>query len=112
GLSRYVTDLLVRDPEALRLLADDAELVPRPLESLAEGMTAAVDRHGYVGEQGWRGGAGVAVQTVRALRRRELCRIACADLLGLLADSPDATAESVVRVGQALADVTDATLGA
>ena len=111
GLSRYVADLLVRDPEALRLLADDAELVPRSLESLVEGMTAAVDRHGYVGKQGWRGGAGVAVQTVRALRRRELFRIACADLLGLLADSAD-TSESVVRVGQALADLTDATLGA
>jgi glutamate-ammonia-ligase adenylyltransferase len=112
GLSRYVTDLLVRDPEALRLLADDAELVPRSLESLVEGMTAAVDRHGYVGQQGWRGGAGVAVQTVRALRRRELFRIACADLLGLLGDSADPTTESVVRVGQALADLTDATLGA
>ncbi|MBX6751497.1 MAG: bifunctional [glutamine synthetase] adenylyltransferase/[glutamine synthetase]-adenylyl-L-tyrosine phosphorylase [Micromonosporaceae bacterium] len=111
GLSRYVADLLVHDPEALRLLADDAELVPRSLESLVEGMTAAVDRHGYMGKQGWRGGAGVAVQTVRALRRRELFRIACADLLGLLADSAD-TSESVVRVGQALADLTDATLGA
>jgi len=112
GLSRYVTDLLVRDPEALRLLADDAELVPRSLESLVEGMTAAVDRHGYVGKEGWRGGAGVAVQTVRALRRRELFRIACADLLGLLGDPADPTTESVVRVGQALADLTDATLGA
>jgi Glutamine synthetase adenylyltransferase len=112
GLSRYVADLLVRDPEALRLLADDAELVPRSLESLIEGMTAAVDRHGYVGKQGWRGGAGVAVQTVRALRRRELFRIACADLLGLLGDATDATAASVVRVGQALSDLTDATLSA
>jgi glutamate-ammonia-ligase adenylyltransferase len=30
SLSRYATDLLIRDPEALRLLADDAELQPRP----------------------------------------------------------------------------------
>ena len=29
GRSRYATDLLTRDPEALRLLADDTELVPR-----------------------------------------------------------------------------------
>ena len=29
SLSRYATDLLTRDPEALRLLADDAELQPR-----------------------------------------------------------------------------------
>ena len=34
GLSRYATDLLTRDPEALRLLADDAELQPRPRETL------------------------------------------------------------------------------
>src|SRR5690606_30469291 len=88
---------------------DDAELTPRPLESLVDGMNAAVDRHGYVGERGWRGSAGVAVQTVRALRRRELFRIACADLLDLL-PSPDGT--TVVQVGQALSDVTDATLGA
>jgi glutamate-ammonia-ligase adenylyltransferase len=116
GLSRYVTDLLVRDPEALRLLADDAELVPRPQESLVDTMTAAVDRHGYVGERGWRGGAGVAVLTVRALRRRELFRIACADLLGLVCTDttawPEIAAANVVAVGQALSDVTDATLGA
>ena len=47
-----------------------------------DGFTAAVDRHGFIGPAGWRGGAGAAVQAVRALRRRELFRIACADLLG------------------------------
>ncbi len=131
GLSRYVTDLLVHDPEALRLLADDTELVPRPLESLVDTMTAAVDRHGYVGERGWRGGAGVAVQTVRALRRRELFRISCADLLGLVgtggpagagldltalglspAVDPSAGTSAVMAVGQALSDLADATLRA
>ncbi len=109
GLSRYVTDLLVRDPEALRLLADDAELVPRASSSLVDGFTAAVDRHGFIGARGWRGGAGAAVQAVRALRRRELFRIACADLLGLVSD---VASPAVVAVGQALSDVTDATLGA
>ncbi len=119
GLSRYVTDLLVRDPEALRLLADDAELMPRPPASLVDGFTAAVDRHGFVGSRGWRGGAGAAVQAVRALRRRELFRIACADLLGVVpaessADGASSTggASNVVAVGQALSDVIDATLGA
>ena len=34
GLSRYCTDLLARDPEAVRLLADDAELRPRRSEVL------------------------------------------------------------------------------
>jgi glutamate-ammonia-ligase adenylyltransferase len=114
GLSRYVTDLLVRDPEALRLLADDAELVPRTHESLVDGFTAAVDRHGFIGSRGWRGGAGAAVQAVRALRRRELFRIACADLLGVIPveGASGAAPPNVVAVGQALSDVTDATLGA
>ena len=94
GLSRYVTDLLARDPEALRLLADDAELAPRPRETLRDGFAAAAARHGD---------PVAAIAAVRALRRRELFRIACADLLGLV----DLTA-----VGGALADVTDATLAA
>jgi glutamate-ammonia-ligase adenylyltransferase len=113
GLSRYVTDLLARDPEALRLLADDAELAPRSRESLVEGFTAAVDRHGVVGEAGWRGGAGAAVQAARALRRRELFRIACADLLSSMPNgyAPSSTVDISV-VGQTLSDITDATLGA
>ncbi len=94
GLSRYITDLLARDPEALRLLADDAELVPRPAEVLHAGFTAAAARHDQ---------PEAAIVAVRALRRRELFRIACADLLGML---------TVHQVGAALADVTDATLGA
>jgi glutamate-ammonia-ligase adenylyltransferase len=114
GLSRYVTDLLVRDPEGLRLIADDAELVPRSKASLVEGFTSAVDRHGFVGAHGWRGGAGAAVQAVRALRRRELFRVACTDLLGAMPNgvAPTAGALDAVAVGQALSDVTDATLGA
>jgi glutamate-ammonia-ligase adenylyltransferase len=104
GLSRYVTQLLIRDPEALRLLADDAELVPRPPESLLDGFAAAVNRHGYVAPDGWRGAAGAAVLAVRALRRRELFRIAVTDLLVAGFDAAD--------VGQALSDVTDATLAA
>jgi glutamate-ammonia-ligase adenylyltransferase len=115
GLSRYVADLLARDPEALRLIADDAELAPRSAPSLEEGFLAAVDRHGSVGADGrWRGGAGAAAQTVRALRRRELFRIACADLLGSGAAgiAPAGGAPDVSAVGQALADVTDATLAA
>ena len=46
GLSRYVADLLARDPEALRLLADDARAgAPRPAQSLCEGFAAAAARH-------------------------------------------------------------------
>ncbi|NJC83428.1 bifunctional [glutamine synthetase] adenylyltransferase/[glutamine synthetase]-adenylyl-L-tyrosine phosphorylase [Planosporangium mesophilum] len=94
GLSRYVTELLSRDPEALRLLADDSELVPRSTAVLCDGFGAAAARHDDPAQ---------AIAAVRALRRRELFRIAAADLLGLL---------DVTAVGEALASVTDATLAA
>jgi len=101
GQSRYITDLLVRDPEALRLLAGDDELVPQPGPALREGFTAAGARHDD---------PVAAVTSVRGRRRRELFRVACADLLGLLrtgGGEPDVTA-----VAAALSDVTDATLAA
>jgi glutamate-ammonia-ligase adenylyltransferase len=94
GTSRYVTDLLQRDPEALRLLADDRELKPRDATELRASMAAAASRYRRPAD---------AVTAVRAQRRRELLRVACADLLGLL----DADA-----VGRALSDVTDAVLAA
>jgi len=112
GLSKYVTDLLSRDPEALRLLADDDELVPRPKESLIEGFRAAVNRYGAVGGSQLRDSAEAAVQAVRALRRRELFRIASADLLGSIPAEDVPAPLDVVAVGQALSDVTDATLDA
>src|SRR5262249_25002154 len=87
------------------------------------------DRHGEVTTDGWRGGAGAAVQAVRALRRRELFRIACADLLGTMpgGGAPASTgarqglapALAAARpppdapgVGPAPARVADATIGA
>src|SRR2546430_5740904 len=71
-LSRYVTDLLVRDPEALRVLGGDAQPGPRPGEVLREGFAAAAARHGD---------PTTAIAAVRALRRRGLFRIAGADPL-------------------------------
>ncbi len=84
----------MRDPEALRLLADDAELVPRSRTALIDGFAAAAERHAD---------PETASNAVRALRRRELFRVACADLLGFV---------DVEQVGEALAHVTDATLAA
>ncbi|MEV0807196.1 bifunctional [glutamine synthetase] adenylyltransferase/[glutamine synthetase]-adenylyl-L-tyrosine phosphorylase [Micromonospora sp. NPDC050200] len=109
--SRYAADLLAREPEALRLLAEESELAPRTREVLCDGFTAAAARYPDP-EQ--------AIRAVRALRRRELVRIACADLLsraGGLAPrpergSPAAPLADVTGVGTALADVTDATLAA
>ena len=103
SLSRYATDLLTRDPEALRLLADDAELQPRPRESLLHGFAAAGDRHTDPGG---------AIAAVRALRRRELFRLACADILSEGGDLAPDRPLGVDAVGVALSDVTDATLGA
>lgn len=102
GLSRWCTDLLARDPEALRLLADDDELMPRAADVLADGFAAAAERHDRAED---------AVAAVRALRRRELFRIAAADVLAA-GDLAPATPVDLPAVGQALADVTDATLAA
>ena len=78
GTSALVPDLLVRAPEVLRLLADTserAELVTRDPVEVAASLRATVDRHAD---------PTAAVAGARALRRAELLRVACADLLGLL----------------------------
>ncbi len=97
GASRYAAAMLVRAPEALRLLADDADLVPRGWSDLVVNFSDAALRQ-QSGDDGVE-----AVGVVRGLRRVELLRIAFADLLGLL---------DVEAVGRALADVTDATVQA
>ena len=92
--SRYASDLLLRSPDAVALLAHDDELRPRSLDSLAHEARAAVARH----EE-----AQAGVTAVRAMRRRELFRLAAADILGT-ADAP--------QVMQGISDVTTATLQA
>ncbi|WP_369133108.1 bifunctional [glutamine synthetase] adenylyltransferase/[glutamine synthetase]-adenylyl-L-tyrosine phosphorylase [Modestobacter sp. I12A-02662] len=94
GSSQYVAGLLTRTPEAMRLLSDDAQLEPRSAGTLASAWRQAVARAGD---------ATAGVRVLRSLRRQELLRIACADLLGRL---------DVVRVGRALHDVAVATLQA
>lgn len=79
GSSRYATDLLLRAPEAVALLGSDTGLAPRPPEALRTEALAAVRRHKEgAGDRPAEEAAGV----VRALRRRELFRVAVADLLG------------------------------
>ena len=112
GLSRYVADLLARDPEALRLLADDTELLPRAADVLRAGYAAAAARH-LESE-----GPVEAIRAVRALRRRELIRLAFADVLrhaGPLAPElpvRDGVRPGVLDTGRALSDIADATLAA
>ncbi len=90
--SRYATDLLLRAPEAVRLLGDDGELRPRPAAALVTEMLAAAGRQDDPTD---------AIAAVRAVRRRELFRVASADLVGVL---------DVDAVGEALSDIAAATL--
>ena len=92
--SRYVADLLARAPEAVRMLASDDELVPRSDEALCSAFTSVARRR-----DDW----DAAVAAVRGLRRQELLRVACADLLGLL---------DAKGVGLALSGIAAATVAA
>jgi glutamate-ammonia-ligase adenylyltransferase len=116
GLSRYVSDLLARDPEALRLLANNAELTPRPADVLREGFAAAAARHMDAATSSTPDTAGGqparAIAAVRALRRRELVRLSCADVLSNAGELAPTQPLDVTALGTALSDVTDATLGA
>ncbi|WP_106585868.1 bifunctional [glutamine synthetase] adenylyltransferase/[glutamine synthetase]-adenylyl-L-tyrosine phosphorylase [Murinocardiopsis flavida] len=94
GTSRYVTDLLLRAPEAVAILDDDADLVQRRNAELAAEADAALRRHGD---------SETAVTAVRALRRRELLRTAAADLLEVT---------GIEGVGDALTAVTAITIDA
>jgi [glutamine synthetase] adenylyltransferase / [glutamine synthetase]-adenylyl-L-tyrosine phosphorylase len=99
--SRYAVDLFLRAPESVAMLGEagaDAgglhHLRPRSLADLTTELDSAVRRHDD---------PDAAVTMVRGLRRRELLRIACADLLGFL---------DIAQVGEALSDLTSATLEA
>jgi glutamate-ammonia-ligase adenylyltransferase len=92
--SRYATDLLLRQPEMVAILGEDAQLTPRPAAALRAEAVAAVRRHA---------GPPDAVSAVRALRRRELLRTATADLLGL---------SGVEETGEALTAVAGAAVSA
>jgi len=91
--SRYVTDLLEREPKGVQMLGDD--LAPLSAETMTEEMLATVRRHGDEPEK--------AIRAVRSVRLRELLRIAAGDVLGLT---------DVADVGVGLSRLTDATLEA
>jgi glutamate-ammonia-ligase adenylyltransferase len=92
--SRYAVELLKRAPQTVQMLADDQELQPRSLAELMAEMHAAAGRQSSsVG----------AVEAIRAIRRRELFRVAAGDLLGV---------NDVLSVGAALTDLASATIDA
>ena len=94
--SRYVSDLLEKEPAGVRMLGED--LAPLEAEQynqlVVEEMRAAGGR---------RDDPEAAVRAIRAVRRRELFRVAAGDTLGLI---------DVADVGAALSRITDATLEA
>ncbi len=94
--SRYVSDLLEKEPAGVRMLGED--LTPLEAEQynqlVVEEMRAAGAR---------RDDPEAAVRAIRAVRRRELFRVAAGDCLGLI---------DVADVGAALSRITDATLEA
>ena len=92
GSSRYVTDLILRAPDSVALLGDDAELVPHDADRLDSEMQHAARRHRKPDD---------AIRAVRRVRRRELSRVGIADVLHRL---------DIVEVGAALSDITSATL--
>lgn len=90
--SRYASELLLRAPDGVALLADEAELRPRASAPLTAEFVATAGRYDDAAE---------AVAAVRALRRRELFRISAADVLDSL---------TVEDVGNALTDIADSTI--
>lgn len=90
--SRYAVQLLTRAPQTVQMLVDDEQLRIRSLDELKTEMNAAAGRQS---------GPAAAVEAIRAIRRRELFRVAAGDLLG----------EHDVRVvGAALSDLASATV--
>ncbi|TCP43607.1 glutamate-ammonia-ligase adenylyltransferase [Tamaricihabitans halophyticus] len=75
GAARFVPDLLIRAPEVLRLLGQPDELAHRDPSEVARSLRRTVGRHHELRE---------AVASARSLRRHELARVSCADLLGLM----------------------------
>ncbi|MGH8869036.1 MAG: bifunctional [glutamine synthetase] adenylyltransferase/[glutamine synthetase]-adenylyl-L-tyrosine phosphorylase, partial [Actinomycetes bacterium] len=91
--SRLATDLLMRAPEGVKLLADDESLRPRPVEALDGEIRAATRRNAD--------DPAAAVAAARAVRRREMFRVAAGDVLDVL---------EVDEIGEALTAVAASTV--
>ena len=92
GSSRYATDLLLKSPDAVNILATEESLIPKPEKDLLEEAMATAARYDNAPE---------AVLALRAMRRRELFKISASDILGLT---------DIETVGNQLAVVATATI--
>jgi glutamate-ammonia-ligase adenylyltransferase len=88
--SRFATDLLLRSPDAVALLADDEALRPRTTTELLGEMRATASR--AESPEG-------AATAVRAIRRRELFRLSAAEIMGSL--GPEASGSALTAVAEA-----------
>ncbi len=102
--SRYATGLLLRAPEAVAIFADDEELVPRPLPMVRSEMMAAATRHERDPD--------AAAVAIRSIRRKELLRIASADVLETADGLGGPPGAGQARMAAALTAVTSASLEA
>ncbi|HET8956949.1 MAG TPA: bifunctional [glutamine synthetase] adenylyltransferase/[glutamine synthetase]-adenylyl-L-tyrosine phosphorylase [Microcella sp.] len=91
--SRFVGGLFERTPEGAAWLEDDAELQPRPRETLLDEVRAILSRHANDDD--------AATKALRVARRRETLRIALAAMVDVI---------NVEQLGGALSDVTTAYL--
>jgi glutamate-ammonia-ligase adenylyltransferase len=92
GTSRFAADLLLREPAGVSMMADAADLQPRRAVVLHSEALSAAGRHGD---------PVAAMSAVRSLRRREMLRLAIADVV----------LEADVRLTcQGLSDMADAVL--
>ncbi len=90
--SPYATDLLEREPQGVRILGED--LTPLSAEAVKTEMLATARRQASAAD---------AVRAVRAIRRRELFRVAAGELF---------EGTDVALVGRALTGITDGALEA
>jgi glutamate-ammonia-ligase adenylyltransferase len=88
--SRFAGELLERIPEAVAWLEDVEELRPRPLASLRDETSAVLARHAELDP---------AAKVLRAVRRREVLRLALAAMLDVC---------TIEELGHGLSDVVEA----
>ncbi|MEP7161049.1 MAG: bifunctional [glutamine synthetase] adenylyltransferase/[glutamine synthetase]-adenylyl-L-tyrosine phosphorylase [Dermatophilaceae bacterium] len=88
--SRFAGDMLVRMPDAVRILGEPDGLVPRSRERLVTTMRSAIGRQDD---------AAGAIEAARVIRRHELFRISVADMVGEL---------SLAQAALATTDLTEA----
>ncbi|WP_084130593.1 bifunctional [glutamine synthetase] adenylyltransferase/[glutamine synthetase]-adenylyl-L-tyrosine phosphorylase [Demequina sp. NBRC 110055] len=99
--SAYVTDALLGSAESITWLDNDADLAPRPRERLWSEADAILRRSDDADQ---------CITSLRGLRRRELARVASADVLGLITpveaaasvtDTADVLIEGALRIATA-----------